>query len=326
MTILQPNLFLSRLIVQSKGERVYDEAFHFGVNIIRGVNSSGKSSVAEFIFYALGGELGQFKPEQALCDTVIAEVGLNGNLVTLRRFVDPEHPRQPVSIFHGPIEDATKSAIDGWQLYSSVRSQEKESFSQIMFRELQIPFLITEGENSITMHQILRVLYVDQLSRIESIMRDERFDTELLRLTVRDLLYGIYENGLYEAQMRIRELRHLVEQTKAEQRGLTEALSSSGLPTKRKQIEELESRVLGDRLKIDNQLAEAMAGGRSFASEFAAAELDLRMKLQEARSELKTFEEDENRLKIDISDSEAFLFTLQKRITALEESQHAEAA
>ena len=54
------NLHLNRLIVYTNhGEVAYDEKFHQGINIICGDNSSGKSTITHFIFFALGGEYGR---------------------------------------------------------------------------------------------------------------------------------------------------------------------------------------------------------------------------------------------------------------------------
>ena len=53
--MMQNNLFLNRLIiVTDEGKIAYDEKFHRGVNIIHGQNSSGKSTIVRFIFFALG--------------------------------------------------------------------------------------------------------------------------------------------------------------------------------------------------------------------------------------------------------------------------------
>ena len=51
------NFFVNRLYVLTEtGKVAYDEQFHHGVNIIRGTNSSGKSTVMRLLFYALGGD------------------------------------------------------------------------------------------------------------------------------------------------------------------------------------------------------------------------------------------------------------------------------
>lgn len=86
-----PNsLFLNRLhVVTSSGEVAYDETFHKGVNIIRGQNSSGKSTIVRFIFFVLGGCYGDFVPEALKCEYVMAEISVNGSQVmTLKRYLE----------------------------------------------------------------------------------------------------------------------------------------------------------------------------------------------------------------------------------------------
>jgi hypothetical protein len=46
MTRFEPTLIVTRAVVERNEKPVYDEAFHEGVNVIRGANSSGKSTVA----------------------------------------------------------------------------------------------------------------------------------------------------------------------------------------------------------------------------------------------------------------------------------------
>nr|WP_319491716.1 AAA family ATPase [uncultured Desulfobacter sp.] len=47
-------LFIKRFAIYSNSRFVYDQEFHTGVNIIRGVNGTGKSTITDLLSYALG--------------------------------------------------------------------------------------------------------------------------------------------------------------------------------------------------------------------------------------------------------------------------------
>src|SRR5205085_5172187 len=113
--------------------------------------------------------------------------------------------KQPVLIFFGDLAAALASPVEGWQVFSMVRSAAKESFSQVLFRLLGFPEVKTDMENSITMHQLLRFMYVDQLSPVDALLRFEAFDPPLVRETAGDLLLGLYDDFLYNELREHRE-------------------------------------------------------------------------------------------------------------------------
>jgi hypothetical protein len=164
MTMYKPNLEVTSLTVFRRGRQVFCEKFHSGLNIIRGENSSGKSTIMDFIFYGLGGDLleNQWRESALMCDSMILGVKLNGNEVTLRREVE-RRSSQPMQIFFGSPELAKLSADEGWERYSFRRGK-SESFTQVMFRLLGLPEVqYGETDTKITMNQILRLMYSDQL-------------------------------------------------------------------------------------------------------------------------------------------------------------------
>src|SRR5258706_3044846 len=120
MTLYKPTLQINRLAVYKSGRSVYDQKFHSGVNIIRGANSTGKSTIADFIFFVLGGDITKWKPEAAGCDFVVAEVKMNEALVTLRRKIS-EHRNQPMDVFWGRWTPAWRQL---WQVGESNLSGE----------------------------------------------------------------------------------------------------------------------------------------------------------------------------------------------------------
>ena len=205
MTRFDPSLALNRLVVMKDGHSAYDEDFHIGVNIIRGVgNSVGKSTLADLIFFALGGDVVVWKDEAGSCDSVVAELVLNGAVVTVRRDISTSG-QQPLWIFFGDFEASQSAGMEGWQRYAYRRSGERESFTQVLFRLLDMPEVGAEAESNITMHQLLRLMYVDQMTPVDRIFRFETNDSPLRRQAVGDLLCGVYDSRIYPTQLLLRE-------------------------------------------------------------------------------------------------------------------------
>lgn len=130
-------LRLNRLRIMSNGRAVYDQSFHAGVNIIRGDNSSGKSTVADFMFFALGGDFKAWKPATAPVEEVLAEVSTTRGTLTLRR--EKAEGRPPIWVYFGSITEASEHKLDGWERYPIQRAQSNLSFSEVLFRSIRLP-------------------------------------------------------------------------------------------------------------------------------------------------------------------------------------------
>ncbi len=130
MMMYKPTLILKRLVIQKSGKLAYDEVFHEGVNIIRGTNGSGKSTIVESIFYVLGGDIPIKKEEFSGCDFVYGEFEMNEIIFTLKRAIEDGRPA--IDIFEGSYNQAI-SNVEKWNRYSNTRSDIKKSYSQILF-------------------------------------------------------------------------------------------------------------------------------------------------------------------------------------------------
>ena len=217
-------LRLNCLRILQRVHVAYEEEFHEGVNIIRGQNGSGKSTIADFIFFILGGEFDDWKDAAGHCDEVQAEIETPRGKLTLRRRVAKS--QEAILVYFGSIADALESAVEGWERFPIRRQGNRESFSQVMFRSLQIPEAQSEGAANITMHQLLRLCYSDQRTPAPRLFRFEQFDTHSIREAVGDLICGIGDYELYEIGLELRKQERELEEVVVRLRALQSALPS----------------------------------------------------------------------------------------------------
>ncbi len=183
-------LFVERLVILSGSKRVYDQPFHSGINILRGTNTTGKSTVMDLLVFGLGAEITSWNEHQSKCDSVIVEITLNGFILTIKREIT-DSGKSPMLFFEGTIDESQKDA-ENWQRFPNRRSAEKHSYSQQLFEMLGLPQHKTDDSKNLTMHQILRLIYVDQLSATEKLLNaDLNYDNVTIRRAIGEYLLGL---------------------------------------------------------------------------------------------------------------------------------------
>lgn len=320
MTQYSPTLIVKRVVVERSGRPVYDELFHAGVNVIRGENSSGKSTVLNFIYYGLGGDLSDWSEVALLCSRVLVEVSLNGLVATLSREISSQNG-QPMEIFGGTYEASQSASRADWTRYPYRRSSTQESFSQALFRLLGIPEVANDVSGNLTIHQILRLLYSDQLSPVENIFRYEsRFDPPALRDAIGRLLAGGYESALYENAVKLRELTRQFDAKSAELRSLFSVLGNTQHSLTLAWLNAERSKFEAGRTALQNEieLAERQLFVSTKDDELTLkAQNEAYSKTQALQKSLGEVRQERDALQLAISDSASFISTLEQKLRAL---------
>jgi uncharacterized protein YoxC len=324
MTRYDPCLIVKRLVVKRGASILYDEAFHTGVNVIRGDNSSGKSTIMNFVFFGLGGDLDRsaWSEHALLCEHVWVEAEFNGNPAILRRQIDVSS-QSSMEIFGGRYEQAVSAPIEAWHRYSYARSKNQESFSQAIYRLLDMPDVAVEGTSSITIHQILRLLYADQLSPTDSLFRFEGYDPENLREAVGNLLCGAFDTEIYELQQIKRTKEREFTDAAAELRSIFRVLGGGDESMTLDWIEQRRKRLIEERDAVSAQLLvaeEAFYSSQSSDKITLQAQREVYKQVQKLQVDIRQKQADVDSVEFELSDSAAFIRTLNARLEALRDA------
>ncbi len=322
MTLYKPTLKVRRLRIERLGQAVYDQQFHAGVNIIRGDNSSGKSTVLNFLYYSIGGDVVDWSPTALLCTRVCAEVELNGHIATLARDISAKSG-QAMDVFGGSMDDALAAPAPLWNRYPYRRSESRESFSQALFKLLDIPEATNEVSGNVTIHQLLRLMYADQLSPVGTLFKFEQFDPPLLRDTVGRLVFGAYENELYANELRIRELEKEHDDVSSQLLAISRLVGQTGQVLTPSWLAAEEIRLDEKRSAVDKEIDEAErsvyeAGAKDALS--LDAQRAAYAEVQRLQGEIKRISEVVDARQFEIADAAQFIRDLEAKLVALNDS------
>ncbi len=312
---------LKRLRVMQGGDPVYDQSFHKGVNIIRGENGSGKSTIADFIFYVLGGEFDNWKSVAANCDEVQAEIGTASGVLTVKRSIDKA--QTPAMVFFGTFEEAAAQGLDGWQSYPIRRTAGgAESFSQIMFRASGIPEAQSQGAANITMNQLLRLVYADQRTPASFLFRYESFDTGEIREAVGDLVCGIRGYESYEIELELRKLNKQFDELDAQYKALLKSLPEEealarveSVDSRLKELEAEYARLSEEIANVDEMIDDEEV--KDFLAERKKAAADIR----KVRGRIAELEQQIHTNDLEVADLTNFITHLEELSEKLPKAQ-----
>lgn len=335
-------LFLQRLrIVTDTGAVAYDELFHRGVNIIRGKNSSGKSTIVRFIFFVLGGYYTDFVPQALKCRYVMAEVCINGTVVTLKRYLEKKEDGKvngyaPMYVYFGPMSEVvTRFKVQGssderpetwnlkpetWSKFPYVTTDKTRSFSNVLFEMLGYPEV--KADSNITMHQILRLIYLDQESPVNSLFFYEPFDKEIYRETVANLLLGLYDQKYSDAKQELQNVVKSIAEVKVSIKNVSEFLKGMDVKSSAYIRQEIESR--NDEIAWISAQIQALRG---VESQDEKREPKVKLEYQRIQEDITkqrkvsdVLEREVKELEHEIEDTGYFIEALNRRLDALNKS------
>ena len=325
MTLNKPSYFLRRLQILAHNTIVYDQVFRKGLNVLWGANASGKTTVLQFIYFAMGGKTPNWKPIAKSCEGVFAELIVNDQIITTYREYRPQQ-FAPMSIFYGTLEEAKLAPINDWFKFPYSRgkgSSGKESFSQVLFNALDMPYVPVKDAN-VTMYQVLRLAYQNQLTSPEKLFRDDDFDSKLVKQTVGDFLCGVFNPQLYENQLLVRELTKSIQSLSGEQSGLKDALGVVGEDFDIAGIANEQRSVISELEEIRERLSKLIFDTEGQETAILADQkvelAKLKKSLDKNNIEMSKQELEISSLEFQLIENSDFVASLQSNLIALEKS------
>jgi len=233
--------------------------------------------------------------------------------------------QRPMAIYWGSLEEAVKHHLKGWQEFPYKSQGQNESFSKVLFRALGFPEVKADSESNLTMNQILRLAYVDQISKTTALMREEDFDSILKRKTIAELLFGVYDDTLYADEINLRQAEIALKDIEVQIRGVEDVFEAVGEKIDGLKIQkETES----TKARLSELLAEIQKANNESTRirDTSSTEIyELRTLLENARAIEDQKIAETKALKFEISDASIFITTISNRLRALEDSLHTRA-
>ncbi|VVN79437.1 AAA family ATPase [Pseudomonas fluorescens] len=316
-----PTLFVTRFLVIKSGEFVYDQTFKFGVNIIRGDNGTGKSTIMDLLYYGLGAEITDWTEEQIACDDTIVEVKLNYKAFCLKREIS-ETGKAAMYLYEGNADAALADNLN-WFRYPNARNRDTHSYSQQLFLLMGLPSHKTDESKNLTMHQILRLMYVDQLTQTTKLLKeDKNYDNADIRKAVGEYLLGIDDLEAHNLRQELIDANREFDALTSELKAIYRFLGADAALIRRERIESdlavlnAEIIVLEEKRKSirHEKLEHVTEGVRERATAIAE-------ELETLSADKADMEERKSIITSEIVDTKLFLQSLKQRLAALENSK-----
>ncbi|MGY6628450.1 MAG: AAA family ATPase [Oceanicaulis sp.] len=306
---------VNRLKLLAKNRIAMDQQFSSGINVLWGSNGAGKSTVLDLIYYALGGNDVAWKEVAHSFEHVSLEIVMGGDVVTLARKFDSRMP--PIDFFWGTMDASEEAPANKWVSHSSKSTADKESYSDVLFSLLGWPVLKSSEFNSITMTQVLRLIYGDQPSPPTKIFREANFDSETTKGALGDFVLGAFNSVLYKLKGIISDLESDLASSRTQVQAIRGFLDKIDGEKTRLEIESAISSLRAEVSALYDRASELELEGDDRQ---LSDHIELRSNFDNLSLELLELDQRIETVSLDVSDSAQFIRTLMEHLTSLEEA------
>lgn len=320
MIIRKPTIKINRILAEKAGRAVYDEKFHVGLNILSGCNGGGKTSIIQLLVHGLGYEVQNWKQEAGSCDQVFIECALNGQTVTLSRAIQAQ--RASMQFFFGDLDSGLRAGRAEWFSYP-YNVGAKESFSQKMFEILGVPEVKLDASESLTMHQLLRLIYSNQANPPASIFNIEAFDSAFKREAIGKYLCGLYDDQLYKEKIELSTSEKALDKIISEIRVITSVLGKTEISSELFTTEQLRNSYLEEIRSIKAEITTRQEDNRATYREEKKATNQSAADITKIKESLYDAEVTQRDLEFEVEDIRLFLSELNQKLQEINDSMEA---
>ncbi len=318
-------LKINRVVIKKDGNDVYNQVFHNGINVIRGKNSTGKSTIMELISYGLGADIKKqhWKKEALSCDEIFIDINLNQNRLVFKRPIEGDRNKPPIYMKEGNYDSAITS-LEGWNKYGYLKTDKKVSFATRIFDLLGYEQHTTSDNDSLTIHQLFRLLYADQDTPASNIFRWEsmNYDKESMRTAIGEFLFGFDDLTIHNLRQRLISSSNSFDKLHDELQAVYRVLGKTNIKATTKDLNDEISALLSDLVDIENQRKLLKRDSiNADSEELTLKAKQLNNKISSLSSAITTLEEQIVSISYDVEENEEFLKTLEFRKTSIKNSQ-----
>ncbi|WP_158998362.1 coiled-coil domain-containing protein [Pigmentibacter ruber] len=319
-----PSIIIRQLKLYSINKLAYNQKFHYGLNIIRSShNSTGKSSILNFIYYILGGNVYNWTYAAQEIEFGLMEVELNNAIYTL--FRSRYENKEPTMIYDITLSEIEASNFEF--MNENKKEKNKTNYNKRILEILKIPNLSINENRSIRIQDLLCLIYSDQDSSVNSIFKNPENSNELIRKSIAELLLFRKSESLIEAmnllalkrkkQINIEKYLKVFKENFDNIKSIHYNKDFLIDATKIKMHKKIENLMKNVELKMKSSEKNEIKNIMEIGSIEQNGISDIENNIINSREEFKKIKQDIKRIKIYLEESEAFISALNERRDAL---------
>ncbi len=224
---MEQEKYLNIMRLRVTGKKTCDYKLRPGVNIFKGSNSTGKTTLIWFFDFVFGSKSKPFIPIiEKNCEYVYVDMKISGNYYTIKRDIET---KDTIYVYDGIYDSIDELEKQTPKKYGWIKSKEKENITTFFFENLGIqPGKVPISSSRVakfSWRNLISLIYVPQNQWVGIQVKD-RFQP-LMKKSVFEIIFGIMDEIIKQKEEKIRDTQKEHENYKIQQKVIQEFLDKN---------------------------------------------------------------------------------------------------